>query len=62
MGKNNKHLLELRKNKIKQLYKKYSEEKVNSKRKYRHEAILEMISPQVYLMPGTIENILSKTD
>lgn len=51
-----------RNQKIKDAYAKLASQKIGNQQKYRHLAILEMLSPQFFLAPRTIENILGMSE
>lgn len=57
-----KHLEKQRNQKIKDAYAKLAAEKIGNQQKYRHLAILEILSPRFFLAPQTIENILGKSE
>lgn len=58
----NHELKTTRNDKIKSDYSKLENEKIHGVQKYRHEAILHILSKRYYLTPGTIQNILITTD
>jgi hypothetical protein len=59
MSRNFDHVVK-RNNKIKKEYGKLAKETVGTSKtqKYRHVAILEILSEQFFLTPGTIQNII----
>ncbi len=57
-----KILVSMRNEKIKAAYAKLEAEKIGAQQKYRHLAILELLSKQFFLAPGTIQDIICMPD